>query len=134
MSSILPPSPQGVPPGHAFWNVWYEKLRKIVNDLATSISWININFTGSKIEDIVSRDHNKLTTIQGGTAAEYYHLTNAEHTAIAGIGNLVLYSSTIDPTTSDIAASTAKLYKNTTSSAVKLWVNDGGTLKSVTLT
>ena len=90
MSSILPPSPQVVPPGHAFWNVWYEKLRKIVNDLATSISWININFTGSKIEDIVSRDHNKLTTIQGGTTAEYYHLTNAEHTAIAGIGNLVL--------------------------------------------
>lgn len=131
MSSILPPSPQGVPPGHAFWNVWYEKLRKIVNDLATSISWVNINFTGSKIEDIVSRDHNKLTTIQGGTTGEYYHLTNAEHTAI---GSLPLNSKAGDPTVTDISAGYCKLYKNTTTSAVKLWVNDGGTLKSVTLT
>lgn len=134
MASILPPSPQGVPPGHAFWNVWYEKLRKIVNDLATSISWTNINFTGSKIEDIVSRDHNKLTNIQGGTTSEYYHLTNAEHTNILTIGSLILYSKAGDPVVGDITAGYSKLYKNTTTSSVKLWVNDGGTLKSVTLT
>jgi hypothetical protein len=134
MASILPPSPQGVPPGHAFWNVWYEKLRTIINDLATSISWLNINFTGSKIEDIVSRDHNKLTTIQGGTTAEYYHLTSAEHTSISSIGSLILNSKAGDPTTSDIASGYSKLYKNTSTSAIKLWVNDSGTLKSVTLT
>lgn len=87
MSSILPPSPQGVPPGHAFWNIWYEKLRTIINNIATSIQWVNLNFTGSKIEDIVSRDHNKLTAIQGGTTAEYYHLTNSQHIRVNDLAN-----------------------------------------------
>jgi len=131
MASILPPTPQGVPPGHAFWNVWYEKLRTVINSIATSIAWVNLNFAGSKIEDIVSRDHNKLTSIQGGTTAEYYHLTNAEHTAI---GSLPLNSMAGDPTTSDIPSGYSKLYKNTSTSTIKLWVNDSGTLKSVTLT
>lgn len=39
-----------------------------------------------------------------------------------------------DPTTSNIASGTYQVYKNTTSGTVKLWVNDGGTLKSLTLT
>lgn len=39
-----------------------------------------------------------------------------------------------DPTISDIATNTWALYKNTSSGAVKLWANDGGVLKSVTLT
>lgn len=31
MAAKLPPLPVGVPPGHAFWNDWYEKLRNLVN-------------------------------------------------------------------------------------------------------
>jgi hypothetical protein len=38
-----------------------------------------------------------------------------------------------DPSTSDVEAGYYSMYKNTTSGAVKLWVNDGGTMKSVTL-
>ncbi len=37
------------------------------------------------------------------------------------------------PTASDIPASRYAVYKNTSDNSVKLWVNDGGTLKSVTL-
>jgi hypothetical protein len=38
-----------------------------------------------------------------------------------------------DPTTSDITAGNGRIYKNTSTGAVKLWVNDGGTMKSVAL-
>lgn len=27
----LPPQPIGVPPGHSYWNDWYEKLRDLVD-------------------------------------------------------------------------------------------------------
>lgn len=40
---------------------------------------------------------------------------------------------TSDPTTSDIPAGRARLWKNSTTGTVKLSVNDGGTIKSVTL-
>lgn len=133
MPSILPPSPQGVPPGHPFWNQWYEKLRTLVNNISTSIGWVNLNFSGSKIQDIVDRQHNNLTSLQGGTAGEYYHLTAAQYSTITTTGILTLYSKAGDPTTSDIVASTARLYKNTSTGNIKLWVNDAGTLKSVQL-
>ena len=125
--------PQGVPPGHQFWNLWYSQLRDIINGIATSIKWTNLDFTGSKIEDIASRDHNKLTNIQGGAVSDYQHITTAQVNALSNIGSLVMNSKSSDPTTSDIASGMSKLYKNTTTSTVKLWVNDGGTLKSVTL-
>ena len=38
-----------------------------------------------------------------------------------------------DPTTLDLVSGSASIYKNTTSGALKLWANDGGTMKSVTL-
>lgn len=30
----LPPQPMGVPPGHSYWNDWYEKLRALVDAVA----------------------------------------------------------------------------------------------------
>ena len=36
--NLLPPIPTGVPPGHSFWNDWYEKLRTLINDISSSIS------------------------------------------------------------------------------------------------
>lgn len=134
MSTKLPPMPTGTPPGSAFWNDWYEKLRLLINNGLVSTVWSAINFTGSNITDIATRNHNNLQTIQGGTANEYYHFTNAEHTSIlANSGILVLNSMAGDPTTSNIASGYAKLYKNTTSGLVNLWVNDSGTLRSVQL-
>jgi hypothetical protein len=38
-----------------------------------------------------------------------------------------------DPTTLDLTSGGSALYKNTTSGALKLWANDGGTMKSVAL-
>lgn len=159
MAVLLPPTPVGVPPGHSFWNDWYEKLRTIVNQGSISVLWGNINFSGSNITSIASRAHNNLQSIQGGTAGEYFHLTAAQYAALtAGPHNTLsglqggtageyyhltltqqtrvagFISQAADPTTANIASGQWALYKNTTSGLVKLWANDGGTLKSVTLT
>ena len=79
MAVILPPTPIGVPPGHSFWNDWYEKLRTIVNQGAVSVLWSNINFTGSNITDLATRDHSDLTSLQGGSSGQRFHLTTAQH-------------------------------------------------------
>lgn len=158
MAVILPPTPIGVPPGHSFWNDWYEKLRTIVNTGAVSVIWSNINFAGSSLSDLASRSHNVLQSIQGGTTGQYYHLTAAQHAALtAGPHNnltglqggtageyyhlttlqhsraTTIQTKASDPTTTDIAASQWAIYKNTTSGNVRLWVNDGGIMKSVLL-
>jgi hypothetical protein len=65
MASKLPPLPVGVAPGSGYWNDWYEKLRKIINDLISGVG------------------HNTLAGLQGGQAGEYYHLTQAEYTALS---------------------------------------------------
>lgn len=129
MATLLPPSPVGVPPGHSYWNDWYERLRSMINDGLVSVLWANINFTGSNITDIASRAHNNLQSFQGGTAGEYYHLSSLQHTRATSVISL-----SSDPTTSDIAAGSWALYKNTTSGLVQLWTNDAGVMKSVTLT
>jgi hypothetical protein len=64
MSNLLPPLPLGVLPGSGYWNDWYEKLRKIINDL------------------ISGAGHNTLAGLQGGSAGQYYHLTAAEYAAL----------------------------------------------------
>lgn len=159
MAVILPPTPIGVPPGHSFWNDWYEKLRTVVNTGAISVLWSNINFAGSNITSITTRPHSSLQGLQGGGAGEHYHLTAAQaaslgagnHNSLGAIqgGTIGEYfhltsverdratgmlSLSSDPTTSDLAASKWALYKNTTTGDVRLWVNDGGTMKSVLLT
>lgn len=62
---MLPPSPQGVPPGSSYWNDWYEKLRTLINSAI--------------------QNHNDLLNIQGGSPMERYHLTNAEYTKLSNL-------------------------------------------------
>jgi hypothetical protein len=59
--ALIPPQPVGVLPGSGLWNDWIEKIRSIVNDLLTSISWSII--TG------------KPTTLAG------YGITDAQNTS-----------------------------------------------------
>lgn len=48
------------------------------------IPWIKVSKTGSNLTDIETRRHRDLQDLQGGTTAEYYHLTAAQHTEITG--------------------------------------------------
>lgn len=41
-----------------------------------------IDFTGSNLTDIETRNHYDLQSLQGGQTSEYYHLTAAQHTEI----------------------------------------------------
>jgi len=128
MAVILPPTPIGVPPGHSFWNDWYEKLRSVINQGAISVLWSNINFTGSNLTDLATRNHSDLTSLQGGVAAERFHLTTVQHTRATSV-----ISKAGAPVAADIAASQWAVYKNTSSGEVRLWANDAGTMKSVLL-
>ena len=129
MADILPPAPVNDPPSSYGWIDWYVKLVSFVNS-QSNISWASINKAGSNLTDIVTRLHNDLQTVQGGAVGDRQHLTTAQLNAV---GNLVTVTSTVDPTTSDIASGNGKLWKNTTSGQLKLWANDGGTMKSVLL-
>lgn len=44
------------------------------------------------------------------------------------------YAQTTDPGTVGVPNGTWAVWKNTTSGVVKLWVNDGGVMRSVTIT
>lgn len=129
MADILPPAPVNDPPSSYGWIDWYVKLVNFVNT-QSNISWASINKAGSNLTDLVTRLHNDLQTVQGGAVGDRQHLTTAQLNAV---GNLVTITSTVDPTTSDIASGNGKLWKNTTSGQLKLWANDGGTMKSVLL-
>lgn len=81
-ANTLPPPPINDKPGSFTWLEWYRQLRNYVST-SGSVPWYILNFAGSTIEDIASRDHNKLQNLQGGNAGEMYHLTQAQATQIA---------------------------------------------------
>jgi len=67
---------------------WFRKLLGAVYDEEGTTKWVNLDFTNSNLTDILTRLHNDLQTIQGGTAGEFYHLTAAQHAAL-GASNTV---------------------------------------------
>lgn len=47
MAQLLPPTPVGVPPGHSFWNDWYEKLRSLINGINDGLgNFLSVNGDG----------------------------------------------------------------------------------------
>jgi hypothetical protein len=81
MASGLPPPPLRDNVGDFSWLDWYNKLYKYVATTG-SFLWSNINFAGSNITDIQTRQHNSLQSFQGGQAGEYYHVNAAEYNKI----------------------------------------------------
>lgn len=95
----LPPTPTGVPPGHSFWNDWYEKLRSLINNANLDVKWSNINdFNGSSLTDIETRNHDDLMSIGGvGTAhvpayAEGTFTPTSYGTTAAGVATYTIQS------------------------------------------
>lgn len=50
------------------------------------------------------------------------------------INSPIFYAAIADPGTTGVPNGTWAVWKNTTSGIVKLWVNDGGVMKSITIT
>lgn len=60
-------------------------LREIViGAVEGTIPWVSVDKAGSNLNEIVTRNHNDLQNVQGGTSGEFYHLTSAQHTSITG--------------------------------------------------
>ena len=59
---------------------WREWLRRLYIRAAEAgqIFFTSLDFTGSNLTDLETRNHNDLQSFQGGTTDEYYHLTVAE--------------------------------------------------------
>lgn len=128
MAFVLPPYPVGAEAGDFVLTAWQNQLQVSLSN-PSSISWITVDKTGSSLADLATKDHSALNGVLGTGS---YHLSATEQARVTS--TMTVASSTIDPTTTNITASNWALYKNTTSGLLKLWANDGGTLKSVTLT
>lgn len=95
MAAGVPPPPLNSPTGSFYWLQWYSTLTNFLN--GQNIPWSNLNFSGSNIADIVTRDHNSLTHIEGGSASGTYpstghafHLIGAEYVGqVAAAGTAI---------------------------------------------
>lgn len=79
-------------------------------------------------------NYSRLSLVHNGGAAGATITTEAGGTGTAGPLKFGFSTQSADPTTSDIPAGQFAVIKNSTSGALKLWANDGGTIKSVALT
>lgn len=123
----LPPPPVKANSGDFAWVAWQQAIYKLLST-AGSVSWTLVDKAGSKLNDLQARPHNQL---QGVAGTGEYHLSQAEQQRVTA--TVALNSKADAPTTSDIPSGKWALYKNTTTNKVFLYVNDGGTLKSVEL-
>lgn len=128
MALLPPPPPTKSEPGSFAWMDWYRSLYAYISG-PTAVSWVNVSKAGSNLADLQTRLHSSLQSVLG---TGQYHLSATEQARVTVV--TTVQSKATDPTTADITASNWALYKNTTSGTVKLWANDGGTLKSVALT
>lgn len=67
------------------YQLWFNQLKQFVGGTAGSIPWAAVSKDGSSIADLATRDHNLLTTIQGGQATEYYHLNLRQHNGLTAL-------------------------------------------------
>jgi len=84
MAIQLPPIPNNPITDVFVWRDWFYKVSQLLGEQA-GIAWTTINFTGSNLRDIVTRQHNALQDLQGGIANEYYHLSQAQYNTIVAL-------------------------------------------------
>lgn len=88
------------------WQHWFELLRRFI---------IDFDF---KITNLFA----ELNVLGGQVVGVQFLIDNPE-----------VKRSTADPTTSDILSNRWGIWKNTTTNQIRLWVNDGGTMRSLNI-
>ena len=89
MSNIAGPPPLNSPITDYAWKEWLRRLASQIGGAAAG-TFNALDFTSSNITSIVTRNHNDTQNVQGGSASQYYHLTEDHHsglTAITSIAN-----------------------------------------------
>ncbi len=127
MSGGLPPPPTRAASGDFQWTSWYNELYKLLSTTG-AVSWALIDKAGSSIADLANKNHGLLTSILG---TGDYHVSSAEASRITAA--ITTQTKAGIPTTSDIPAGNWAIYKDTSGGTIKLYANDGGTIKSVAL-
>jgi len=89
MAVQLPPIPNNPVTDVFVWRDWFFKVSQLLVQQA-SIAWTSIDFTSSNLQDIQTRQHNALQSIQGGIASQYYHLTATEYATVQAFPTLPL--------------------------------------------
>jgi hypothetical protein len=84
MAIYLPPIPNNPITDVFVWRDWFFKVSQLLGEQA-GLSWTTINFTGSNLRDIITRQHNALQDIQGGVGSEYYHLSQAQWNSVVSL-------------------------------------------------
>jgi hypothetical protein len=97
----LPPPPTRADNGDFAWVAWYNQLYTLLSTTG-SVAWTQINKSGSSIADLQNHSHDLLSSLQGGTTGEYYHMTAAEHATI--VANDIKYGAFHSNTTQTAAA------------------------------
>ena len=93
MAGGLPPPPTKAADGGFAWTSWYNQLYKLLSTTG-SVAWDLIDKAGSSIADLANKNHNLLTSMQGGTTNEYYHLSNTDYLSVHDKQHGVFYDTT----------------------------------------
>ena len=85
----LGPPPLHTPITSPLWKRYFERLSNQLGGAQQGqLGYFNgLNFTGSNITSILTRNHNDTQNTQGGSSGERYHLTAAQHTGVIAGGN-----------------------------------------------
>lgn len=92
MTLKIPPPPSPNSDFNDFsWKDWFRILRdQLVN---TGIgAWSALNFSGSNLTDIETRNHNDLQNVQGGAVGNHYHLTSAQLNGLTSGASTTLHT------------------------------------------
>ena len=84
MATQLPPIPNNPITDVFVWRDWFYAVSQTLVQQA-AIAWTSLNFTGSNLRDIQTRQHNALQDIQGGIPGQYYHLTTAQWNSVVSL-------------------------------------------------
>lgn len=89
MAQFLPPAPSGIPPGHSFWNDWYEKLRSLVNN-TVNIAWAAITGTPTTLVGYGITDAAPISHVGSGSVSAHPDATTSVSGFITALDKLKL--------------------------------------------
>ena len=87
MATKIPPIPNNPITDVFVWRDWFYKVSQALIAQA-STNFVDLNFTGSNLQSIETRQHNSLQSIQGGQGGQYYHLNLAQYNTIVALPSL----------------------------------------------
>jgi hypothetical protein len=97
MAVQLPPIPNNPITDVFIWRDWFYKVSQAL--VATvSTNFVDLNFSGSNLQSIETRQHNALQSIQGGQGGQYYHLNQSQYNQVVGFFNYGHWYSTANQT------------------------------------